>query len=317
MRLTSSGKQMGASEQPGHLGESSSGGGMMGLATRAQAAATARSVSAINSGVGMTRTRWRVVAVENQSFFTTVAALPQKEDLQNQLDLIGRPKFNAGFGFAGTAVFRIDGRGFAVANFNDIQFGDDAEALTGEGDGTGFQGVVTEVGGGGEAVALFVDNAVKVLAFDRVNAVEEFAAHMFQIEQPGAVHEFIDHPRGQVFGDVPGGRYRLREYGEGGHDVFSEAALIVGCLDHDQRGIQVGIGFTDGGDDAVSSILGWAEKHEEHLVRGVMDNGVEFGAKASHVGRIQLALEDGILNVVAGLAQRLEDLRRRLSSQMS
>ena len=131
---------------------------------------------------------------------------------------------------------------------------------------------------------------------------------MFEIEQAGAVDEFIDHPRGQVFGDVPGGRDWLREYGESGHDVFSEAAPIVGCLYHDQRGIQVGIWFTHGGDDAVSSILGWTEIHEQHLVLGVMDDGVEFRAKAGQVGGCELAFEDGILDVVAGLAEGLEDL---------
>ncbi len=77
--------------------------------------------------------------------------------------------------------------------------------------------------------------------------------------------------------------------------------------DHDAGRIEVGVGLAESGDNAVAAAFGGAEVDEEDLVFVVVDDGGEFGAEADEVSRGELALEDGVLQVVAVAAHGLED----------
>jgi len=79
-------------------------------------------------------------------------------------------------------------------------------------------------------------------------------------------------------------------------------------LDDDAGGIDGGVGFAEGGDDAFAAAFGWAEVNEKDLVFGVVDDGGEGGTAADEIGGGELALEYGVLEVVAEGAHGLEYL---------
>jgi hypothetical protein len=82
--------------------------------------------------------------------------------------------------------------------------------------------------------------------------------------------------------------------------------------DNDTRCVERRVGFTESGDHAVSPALGWAEIDKEHLVVLVIDDVRQFGAEADKIRRGELALEDGVLQMVAEAAHEPEDFAQAL-----
>ena len=63
--------------------------------------------------------------------------------------------------------------------------------------------------------------------------------------------------------------------------------------------IQFEVGDAQGGNDAVAAPLGGAEADEDHLVFGVVDKGRQFGFQRGLFRRVEVALENRELEVVA------------------
>ncbi len=74
---------------------------------------------------------------------------------------------------------------------------------------------------------------------------------------------------------------------------------IAGCVD-------LGIGQTDGGDDAVAASFGRSQVDEEHLVFLMMDDFTEGLFELDFFTRRQVAFENRILQVIAKIFARLE-----------
>jgi len=60
-------------------------------------------------------------------------------------------------------------------------------------------------------------------------------------------------------------------------------------------------------DGAVSSVVAGTKVYEENLIFFVVDDGFEFFFKLGFFSRVQVAFEDGELEVVAPVAAGLED----------
>lgn len=76
--------------------------------------------------------------------------------------------------------------------------------------------------------------------------------------------------------------------------------------------MEVGVGLADGGDVSGGAGVGRAEVDEEDLVLVVVDDFGDFGAAAGEVAWGELALEDGVLEVVAEAAEGAEDFAEAL-----
>lgn len=74
----------------------------------------------------------------------------------------------------------------------------------------------------------------------------------------------------------------------------------------------MGIGLTERGDHAIAAAFGGAEVYEKDLIISVVDDAAKQLAAANQVGRGELALEDGKLEVIAEIAHGLEDLAQAL-----
>jgi hypothetical protein len=81
------------------------------------------------------------------------------------------------------------------------------------------------------------------------------------------------------------------------------------ALLHDDAGREDGrVGYAECGDDAVAPAFSGTEIDEEDLILVMVNDGGQFGAEPDEVGGIQLAFENGVLEVVAVTAHDLEDL---------
>ncbi len=256
--------------------------------------------------------------VEDDGFVTLVAVFAEDDGLEGDLDAVGGPHFDgAVFGFAGGTVFVIDGCGGEAFGFDEVEFGDDAEAFGGESDGAGVNFLVGFSGlgeGGGSGIDAFVLGG----AFEGVGGFAEDAVDPLVEAEAGAVDELVDHAGGEIVGEVvaagdglgPGG-------GEGGHGVGGNLPGVgvggfVGGLDDEASGVKVGVGLAESGDDAVATAVGGAEVDEEDLVFVVIDELGEQGAAADEVRGGELAFEDGELEMVSEGAHGFEDLAKTL-----
>lgn len=87
------------------------------------------------------------------------------------------------------------------------------------------------------------------------------------------------------------------------------ASLIVDLPSHDVTGtVDWGIRLAEGGDHSIAAAFGGAKIDEEHLVFAMVDDLAECLAALGKVDRPELALEDGVLQVVAKAAHGFEDL---------
>jgi hypothetical protein len=80
------------------------------------------------------------------------------------------------------------------------------------------------------------------------------------------------------------------------------------CSDYDTRRVEICIRFAEGCDDAITASFGRAEINEEDLILIVVNDGAEVDFQPDEVGCGELALEDGVLKVVAVTAHGLKDL---------
>ncbi len=78
-------------------------------------------------------------------------------------------------------------------------------------------------------------------------------------------------------------------------------------LDDEARRVDAGVRFAESGDHAVSPPFCGAKIDKENLVLGVVDDVAEFAAELDEIGWSELALEDGVLEVIAPAAHNLED----------
>jgi hypothetical protein len=78
---------------------------------------------------------------------------------------------------------------------------------------------------------------------------------------------------------------------------------------HNDAGREDGrVRYPERGDDALAPAFGGTEIDEEDLILVVVNDGGQFGAEPDEVGGIQLAFENGVLEVVAITAHDLKDL---------
>jgi len=77
---------------------------------------------------------------------------------------------------------------------------------------------------------------------------------------------------------------------------------------HNTRRIDVDVGLAEGGDDSIAAAFGGAEVDEEDLVFVVIDQIAQRVATFRQVDGVELALEDGVLEMVAEIAHGLVDL---------
>jgi len=78
---------------------------------------------------------------------------------------------------------------------------------------------------------------------------------------------------------------------------------------HDNAGgIERGVGLAERGDHAFAASFGGPQIDEEHLVFVMLDQLAEHMAAFGQIDGRELALEDGVLEVVAEIAHGLEDL---------
>jgi hypothetical protein len=82
----------------------------------------------------------------------------------------------------------------------------------------------------------------------------------------------------------------------------------VGPSDDKTGRVDVGVGEAERGDDAVATPFGRPEVDEQDLVFVVVDDGGQLGAAADEVAGGELALENGVLEVVSEGAHGLENL---------
>jgi hypothetical protein len=237
--------------------------------------------------------------VEDDGFVAEVAVFAEDDGVDGELDAVGGPGFGAGGGLEGAAVFVVDwGDELAVA-FEEVDAGDEAVGVTGEGDRAGFPlafGLVR----GREDLVFAVDAAVLEFALEGVGVFEEDALDPFVEEEAGAVGEFVEHAGGEVIGQCRGVGIGDGECSHGKH-------LWDGGSDDVARGIEVVVGAAEGGDDALAAAGSGAEIDEEDLVEVVVDDFGELGGELGEVGAGELALEDGVLEVIAPGAHDFED----------
>ncbi len=79
-------------------------------------------------------------------------------------------------------------------------------------------------------------------------------------------------------------------------------------LDYDAGRFDASVGAAEGGDDAVAATFGGAEVDEDDLILIVVDDATEFDTEFDEIRGGELALEDGVLEVVAEAAHDFEDL---------
>lgn len=82
----------------------------------------------------------------------------------------------------------------------------------------------------------------------------------------------------------------------------------MGNSEDDAGGIEVGVRFAEGGDDAVAAAGGGAEVDEKDLVFEMVDDAGEAAAAGGEILGGELTLEDGELEVVSEGAEEFEDL---------
>ena len=238
--------------------------------------------------------------IEDDGVVAGVAVVAEDDGLDGKLEPVGGPGLKSGGSFAGAAVFVIDGGDGGAVALEEVDAGDEAVSVAGEGDGTGLP-LAFGVLGLRRGRALAVDAAVLELAFDGIGAVEEDALDPLIEEEAGAVRELIDHAGGEVIREARGGGVWEGLGGHGG------SFLVRLGSDDVTGGVDGGVGAAEGGDDAVAAAFGGAEVDEEDLVLGVVDDLGEFAFEAGEVGAGELALEDGELEVVAPGAHDFED----------
>ena len=78
-------------------------------------------------------------------------------------------------------------------------------------------------------------------------------------------------------------------------------------LEDKTRRVEPNIGLTERSDDAVAAAFRGSKMDEEDLVVLMVDKRAEFGAHAGEVGGSELALEDGVLEMVAPSAHGFKD----------
>jgi hypothetical protein len=88
---------------------------------------------------------------------------------------------------------------------------------------------------------------------------------------------------------------------------------LIPAVLHDKTGrIDIRIRQTERGDDAIAASFGWAEMDEQDLVFVVIDDAGKFRAAPDKVACRELALEHGVLQMIAEPAHGLEDLAEPL-----
>jgi len=80
----------------------------------------------------------------------------------------------------------------------------------------------------------------------------------------------------------------------------------VAISDDHAGGVDVGVGFAEGGNDAIAAAFGRAEVDEQDLVFFVMDDFGETGAEPDEIGSAELTFKDGELEMIAESAEDLE-----------
>src|SRR5690606_32871615 len=73
------------------------------------------------------------------------------------------------------------------------------------------------------AAPFFVDPAVPVTALNCIGVVFKLALHPFEIKEPGAIGELVEHPGGDKIGDAAANRLAFRR-SNGGRRVHSVTA---------------------------------------------------------------------------------------------
>ena len=139
--------------------------------------------------------------IEDDGVVAEVAVVAEEDGLDGELEPVGGPGLETGGGFTGAAMLVVDwGDGGAVA-LEEVDAGDEAVGVAGEGNGTGLP-LAFGFLGGLEGRAFAVDAAVLELALNGVGAVEEDALDPLVEEEARAVGELVDHAGGEVIGQL-------------------------------------------------------------------------------------------------------------------
>jgi hypothetical protein len=137
-------------------------------------------------------------------------------------------------------------------------------------------------------------------AFEGAGAFNEEGFDPLVVEEPGAVDELVEHAGGEVGGEI--------WIGERGRERCHGKNLSGKRSDDDAGGVDGGVRFAEGGNDAVAAAGGGAEIDEEDLVLVVVNDLGEAGAAGGEVLGGELAFKDGELEVVSEIAQEFEDV---------
>ena len=96
------------------------------------------------------------------------------------------------------AALVVDGDDLAVLGLDQVQLGDQAESVRGQGDGTGVKVLfLIQLVSRGQASTAAVHAPMGARSIHGIRGIRPFALHPFQICQPRAVLVLVDHPRGQ------------------------------------------------------------------------------------------------------------------------
>jgi hypothetical protein len=142
-------------------------------------------------------------AVVDDALAALVAVIAQHEGLHGELDAIGFPGFQRAVGEgAWGAALVVDGGDVETIGFYEIQFGDEAVGIAGEGNGAGMELFIWgEFRRNREGVLCGVEATVAEGAFGCLGIVHELSVDPLVIEEPWAIDEGIEHAGWEVVGE--------------------------------------------------------------------------------------------------------------------
>jgi hypothetical protein len=196
-KLTSSGRQIPTSEQRGHFGLSSE--------RRRNAAAGGDETQPVDGGERLRAQRLveahpdalAALAEIKRALVAAIAVVFEDETLNAELDQFGL--VGAGRHVRALAALVVDRLYGTVLALDQIEFGDQPEPLGGQRHRARMDAILlADLLRLGQCPGPPIDAAMHPASLHRVGRVRPFALHPFEIREPRAILELVDHPRREI-----------------------------------------------------------------------------------------------------------------------
>jgi hypothetical protein len=142
------------------------------------------------------------LVVVDDRFVTAVAVVAQDQRLYADLDRVCLPRFERPVAIPRGAVLVVHRRHSRPVAFDEVDDGREPMAIARQRDRTRVNPLLTRFLSGRQRLGLLAQRLVAQRPFDGIVAVRENALDPLIEEEPRAVDEFVEHPRGQVLRQI-------------------------------------------------------------------------------------------------------------------